>query len=94
MSRAIWKFPIEITDEQIIEAPGGITPLHVAFQYEDELCLWGSVWPGYSMLKIPVYVLGTGHPYDIPDMTHAGTVQDGGFVWHVFVGSHLIGGAK
>ena len=93
MARAIWKYPLEITDEQTIEAPGGIFPLHVAFQ-NGQLCLWGAVWPGYSTLTIPVYVIGTGHPYDIPAMTHAGTVQDGPFVWHVFIGAHEIPGRK
>ena len=85
MSRAIWKFPIKITDMQHIEVPGALTPLHVAFQ-GGQLCLWGAVWPGYSQVRVPVYIIGTGHPYDVEEMEHVGTVQDGLFVWHVFVG--------
>ena len=90
MSRVIYKFPLEVRDEQIIEVPGGITPLHVGFQ-DGTLCLWGSVWPGYSTVPFPVYIIGTGNPYNIEDpmLIHAGTAYDGLFVWHVFVGSQL-----
>lgn len=80
----IWKFPLDIADEQHIKAPGVFTGRHVAMQ-NGQLCLWGEVMPETNMCAIEVFVRGTGHP--IPKgAQYIGSAFDGPFVWHVFVG--------
>ncbi len=51
------------------------------------LCMWALVDPNVETTNINVHVVGTGHPLAerFFDMKYNGTVQDGKFVWHVFL---------
>lgn len=82
----IWKFPLAITDEQPINVPSGFVPLSVQMQNR-ELCLWAKVKPGKTEKIKTVYVVGTGNPMpsEASDAVFVGTVQNGPFVWHVFI---------
>lgn len=86
--KTIWKFELEITDEQYIKAPLNMTPLSAQIQ-NGQLVLWGIVDPKGYVGNHRVLIVGTGNP--LPDMIIEGmskylsTVQDGAFVWHVFV---------
>lgn len=87
----IWKFELEVTDEQSIEMPYGAEILSVQWQ-RDKLCVWAMVSPTtLSKSNRSFVIFGTGH--SIPDNLNAqflGTVQDNfGLVWHVFEGSLL-----
>lgn len=85
----IWKFPIGITDEQIVHAPGPFVPLSVQFQ-DGTLCIWAVVDPAAkSKHSHRVWVVGTGNPLQWTGEKHfLGTAQHvvGGttLVWHVF----------
>lgn len=83
--KTIWKFPIQVDDEQSMLAPDGWRPLAVQFQ-RGELCLWALVDPEAEKKKVRVYVNGTGHPVR-HNGTFVGTVQmmGGDLVFHVFV---------
>lgn len=86
MSRAIWKFPLKITDAQHITAPAGAKIIAVQMQ-GDTLCLWAIVNPDAPTKRIEIRVHGTGHPLPVDaDYDHIGTVQasGGALVWHVF----------
>ena len=86
MKRRVWKFPLEVTHSQTIMAPiGDLEPLHVAFQGE-QLCLWASVTGFVKLAPVSVYIVGAGNTYEAEGLVHAGTAQDGSFVWHVFIG--------
>ena len=87
--KAIWKVPLEITDEQTVNLPWGAEPLTVQVQ-GDELCLWAKVDTTNPGLAHTVHIYGTGNPIpdEDPDYPEAyiGTVQThgGALVWHVF----------
>lgn len=82
----IFKYPLELTDAQVLQLPAGAKPLHVDDQ-QGQLCLWAAVDPSRETKPYAVAIVGTGH--DLPDVLaikHLGSVQQGSFVWHVFGG--------
>lgn len=84
MNDRIYKFPLEITDEQFITAPKDSVPLSVQFQ-KRQLCLW--MIKGTSVPTLfKVYIVGTGNPFDKTNKKFVGTAQelDGRLVWHIF----------
>lgn len=89
MTIQILKYPLELTDHQMVTMPQIFRELTVQLQ-RDQLCLWimGDLNDGLDLLDYDVYIWGTGHP--IPpercDDIWLGTAQQGQFVWHVFLG--------
>jgi hypothetical protein len=93
--KTIWKFPLEITDRQIVEMPHECAPLTVQMQ-NDRLCLWAIADPDKSPTGHPVIIVETGNPFpeEADGFAYIGSVQKvawGGsdyriFSWHVFVG--------
>lgn len=81
----IWKFPLEIVDEQLIDVPEGARILSVALQFE-QLCVWAIVEVDAEMVPHRFSVRGTGHAVTGDEGTFIGTVQMGGgaLIWHVF----------
>lgn len=85
-SRSIYKYPIDITDEQAVYMPKGSTILHVAEQ-QGRVCLWAMVDPGAKTATRRILVFGTGHPCDDAiGMNYVGSVliAGGQLVFHVF----------
>lgn len=84
---SIWKFPLEVTDEQVVQMPARSRILSVQVQ-NGVVCLWavcvsdGSV----SSERRVIRMYGTGNPIDdrTDTMNFIGTVQRGPFVFHVF----------
>lgn len=86
MRRSVWKFPIEITDEQTITAPGGdFAVTLVGRDSTGAPCIWALVDIDAVMTQRRVVVHGTGHPVEEDPSTHVGSFVDGPFVWHVFI---------
>lgn len=94
--RTIWKFPLQICDEQVIEVPVGTVPLYIGLQADQrigycttsQVVLWCTVMDTTapkSCLKIRCF--GTGNPTDesATRSNYIGTVQVGPFVWHFFL---------
>jgi len=86
--KTIYKYPLAITDEQIITMPFEARILTVQVQ-DGVPCLWALVEPDWKPEPRRILTFGTGHP--IPDGTagrHVGTyqVQGGSLVFHVFEG--------
>lgn len=83
--QAVWKFPVRIADgRQEIKGPGLPRPAYFALQ-DGIPTVWAVVSP-WERHELPrgIYIVGTGHP--IPTgCTHVGSLQDGGFVWHLFM---------
>ncbi len=81
----IYKYVLEITDEQVITMPAPLKILSAQIQ-DDQLCLWALVTPNAPMENLPVAIVGTGHPFDYiwEKWEYLNTVQDGPLVWHVF----------
>ena len=86
MSKRIYKYPLQVTDEQEIRAPIGMKPLSVQVQ-NGRPFLWALVDPGAGDVMHSVYVHGTGHELagNYADR-FVGTFQleGGAFVGHVF----------
>ena len=93
--KTIWKFPLELIDEQDVMMPKGAKILSVHVQVSIDVseaheivCLWALVDPDAKLQKRVIEIFGTGNPIDVPGVTHKfiGTVQmrGGSLVWHVF----------
>lgn len=84
--RTIWKFPLEVIDEQRVEMPEGAEILCVQVQ-AGVPCLWAVVIPDAAKVKRTIAVYGTGHPMKVKRAdTYIGSFQlQGGFlVFHVY----------
>lgn len=88
--RKIFKYRLEITDEQKIRLPLGSKILSVVNQ-RNEMVLYALVKPEEDrMVDHTFYIVGTGHYIQEEDIRHSsylGTVTFGAnqtFVWHIF----------
>lgn len=81
----IFKYPLELTDSQIIDMPKGAEILCVQNQ-RGNLCLWAEVNPEAAMTKRKIELHGTGNEIGLGDPGfYIGTAQWGdAFVWHIY----------
>jgi hypothetical protein len=85
--KAIYKYPLSVTDEQHILMPEGAEVLSVQTQHGEPF-LWALVKTDKPNRRRTFHIYGTGNP--VPDDEEAsrfiGTFQilGGGFVGHVF----------
>ena len=86
--KTIYKYPLEITDRQVIEIPAGSEILSAQMQ-RGQLCLWVLVHTYEAPRHRDVYIFGTGNPipqgFDRGYCLFVGTVQQGPLVWHIFI---------
>lgn len=86
--KTIWKYPLKITDRQILNIPRGAQFLSVIEQ-DGTLMLYALVDPDFIEKQYEVLIRGTGNPIDEAYLRFCdfiGTVQmPDGFVWHIFV---------
>ena len=80
----IWKFPLEVTDDECLEMPFGARVLTIQTQ-NGKPCLWALVEPGSSPILRKFRIVGTGHEFDGKG-EYVGTFQlmGGALVFHVF----------
>jgi hypothetical protein len=85
VSRAIWKFILDINDTVVVEMPEHAIPLAVDVQ-NDALCLWAEVNPDAPLVKREFRIRGTGHALRGNEGKYIGTVvmRNGLLVWHVY----------
>lgn len=83
--RVIWKHHLKLTDHQTISMPSDSRPLSVQIQGEN-ICVWMLTDTDAPEHQREFRIVGTGREVPasafLPD--YIGTVQSGGFVWHVF----------
>jgi len=82
----IWKFPLELDDQQVISMPEGSQILTV--QTQDGIpCLWALVDEGAEKEDRVIYTIGTGGPFadDPEDLVYVGTYQLPNLVFHIFI---------
>jgi hypothetical protein len=82
----IWKFPLEVTDSQMVSMPPETVILHVGVQ-RGTPCLWGLVTrPEDDKIQREILTIGTGHPIASGKKRYLGTYQlmDGSLVFHIF----------
>jgi len=82
--KTIWKYPLDITDAQVLDIPMYSEPLSVGSQ-DGKLVLWVLVDPDNDLRPCTIWIRGTGHDAMGLNRRHfVGTAQMDGFVWHVF----------
>lgn len=81
----IYKYPLQIVDQQTIKMPAGAVPLSVQFQ-GDDLVLWAKVDPDGPESARCFRIIGTGNPFEGNPGIFLGTAQEPRrpLVWHVF----------
>ena len=96
--QTIWKYTLEVTDEQTVQLPEGAQILSIQPQGPfgegggGEVELWALVDPETPiMIDRIIHIHGTGHPIkdeDIDLLTHISTFQlmGGQLVFHAFEG--------
>ncbi len=83
--KTIFKYTLFVTDEQEVGMPDGAHVLSAQMQ-GDQLCIWALVDSEARTVNRNVRIFGTGRPVNIEgNWQFAGTVQEGPFVWHIFV---------
>lgn len=81
----VWKFVLELVDDQEIWLPAKARVLTVAVQH-GRICIWALLRENQEREPYRVSIRGTGHNCDCVPANFYGTVQlDGGsLVFHVF----------
>ena len=84
--KVIWKYPLQITDEQIIKVPEGAVALTVQKQNKIP-CLWMLVDPTTPRVPRKIITCGTGNPISEALGEYLGTYKmaGGDLVFHVFL---------
>lgn len=85
--KTIYKYAIDVTDEQIVKLPANARILTVQVQGGTP-CIWALVDTNEVLIEdVTIRVHGTGHPIDDSDnLDYIGTFQmhGGSLVFHVF----------
>ena len=83
--RAIYKYPIETTDTQIVMLPKQAKILTVQVQH-GQPCLWAEVNTMLAFERVVIEVFGTGHPMPPGNREYIGTYQlyGGDLIFHVY----------
>lgn len=84
-TRSIWKYELNVTDEQLIEIPTGAEILAVQVQHSVP-CLWARVDPNATKVKRRILTHGTGHTLSAITGVYIDSYQlnGGDLVFHVF----------
>ena len=83
--QTIHKYPLEVSAVNTFQAPLDAWPLCVQMQH-GKPTLWMLVTPDKDQASFQAIIFGTGHPVEsVDNRQYVGTVQDGEFVWHVFL---------
>lgn len=80
----IFKYPLNIEATQILYIPGRFKVL--SFQLQGYIpTLWVLADKEYSSVAVQFEMYGTGQEVNYTDETnYCGTIQQDGFVWHLF----------
>lgn len=85
--KAIWKFPIHVSDSVVVQMPKGARILpHVEAVSPSVIVFWAEVnsVEGYPTEDRVLYVVGTGNQMPERANKHLGTTVAGQFVWHLY----------
>lgn len=82
--KTIYKYPLKVTDTQIMEIPAFSTMLTVQTQYKQP-CLWVEVETDHVNEKVQIFTYGTGQEIKEQGIKYIGTYQPyPGLVYHVY----------
>lgn len=83
--RTIYKTQLKLIDIQTVELPCFAKFLSVQLQ-NNVICLWSEVMTDLQPYQYKIFIIGTGYPVPEDAVKYIGTVQQDGFVWHVYQG--------
>ena len=86
--RVIYKYTLQITEEQTVLLPEGHKLLTVQTQEGigfNRVCLWVDVDPAAVEHPVKIFIYGTDNRTEEFKGKYLGTVQLNGFVWHVYI---------
>jgi len=86
----IFKYPLEVTNRQIIQMPKGADILCIQVQ-KGLPCLWVNVNDKHELQDYIIETFGTGHNVNFGVRKYIGTYQlnGGSFVGHVFKATEI-----
>jgi hypothetical protein len=87
--KTIFKYPIEVTDEQKVKLPSDSLIIS-AINQNGQLVIYALVdTEEKDTEEKTIRIFGTGHPCDVEefDYNFLGSVVTGDFVWHIFAES-------
>lgn len=82
--KTIHKYPLFITDAQILPVQVNAKPLHVDNQ-NGQLTLWMEVETTESILARTICIVGTGNKIPSEAVRYVGSAIISPFVWHVYL---------
>lgn len=86
--KTIWKYNLDVKDEQVIIVPRCGIPLSVQVQ-SGILTIWVAINDRIDKVSQLIKICGTGHSLDnMEAYKYVSTVQIDSFVWHVFWHRH------
>jgi hypothetical protein len=80
----IYKYPLEITDHQLVVLPIGARVLSVKNQ-DGVPTIWAMHSQDTDIVNVEVMLVGTGNEFELQDWRFIDTVVCDTFVWHVFM---------
>lgn len=84
--KTIYKYPIQITDDQEISMPQGAQVIHAGLDPQGVPCVWALVDTRNEPEPLSILIHGTGNPMADTPHKHVSSFTQGQFVWHVFLG--------
>lgn len=84
--KAIYKYPIKIADTQILDMPVGADIISLQMQ-NGIITIWAIIDIEASLMPVKIRIFGTGIHYSDLVLRHIGSIQDGDYIWHVFIDS-------
>lgn len=82
MSKTVYKYPFDVSDDVVVKMPDDAEILKVDHQ-DGQPTIWALVDTESPAVMRRFIVRGTGHP--VPDgVEHVGSFFHGPFIWHLF----------
>jgi hypothetical protein len=84
--KIIYKYPLALTGEQVLELPQAARILDIQMQ-GFELCAWAEIDKSMPSKERKIVLIGTGNPINYKPPQHLmyiSTVQIDGMVWHFY----------
>jgi hypothetical protein len=81
----IYKYPIRITDKQLIVSPMCSEIRHVGLDPNGTPCIWVEVATENEDEPWDLYIVGTGNPLPKGASVYVGSFVQGPFVWHAYI---------
>lgn len=88
MNKRIWKYRLSLCEAQSFDVPFEFNVLCVQEQ-DAAICCWAEVSGEDAYQTATFTIVGTGHTVPMMAGKYIGTVQQGPYVWHVYLSISL-----